>query len=255
MGRIRARFHAPEYHCDCRRRRARRRAFGCVRFLARRPDRSAGAGGGRHLRQARHRARRNPRHAGDRRARRLAARGVDGCEPADIDAMRQRRLRHQRRSRRSPSSAPTARRCAPISACRSASASCSPPSRSPAPTVLRSTSFSCERPADGAAAPQGWRRSERNCRAGAGGVVPAAGVRPKAVRSTPTRISSPPAARVIGERRRAQPGRRRRRVRGRERNPTRFGFHVEIATRAQPVLAGHAELQWLGLFATRRSSC
>src|SRR5450631_438906 len=63
-----ARTHAPEYHCDRRRRIARRRSLGRVRFLARRVDRSPGPGRGRHLRQACDRARRIPHHASHRHA-------------------------------------------------------------------------------------------------------------------------------------------------------------------------------------------
>ncbi len=85
-----ARLHAPESCCDRRRRAARRRAFGRLRFLARRVDRSARPGGGRNLGQACDRARRIPRDPGCRRARRSGgARRRIRASPAHIDAMRQ----------------------------------------------------------------------------------------------------------------------------------------------------------------------
>ncbi len=73
--------------------------------------------------------------------------GSGGARRRQLSAERHRgdaasRLRQHSGRERSPFSAPTGRRCAPISACRSASASCSRRSRSPGPTGTRSTSSS-----------------------------------------------------------------------------------------------------------------
>ena len=82
-----------------------------------------------HRRQARHRACRGPRQDAVGALDDLAARGVNSCEPGQIEAMRLCRIQHDSCQGNRRSSAPTERRCAPISACRSASGRCSPPSR------------------------------------------------------------------------------------------------------------------------------